>query len=94
MAISPDSSSGTPISVTPVLTYLENLEAAKTNIAAVINEITENPKPSYSIDGQTVQWAAYLRMLLDKLRTLDEEIKAADTSANSANTEIHSIGVT
>ena len=35
----------------------------KSQMLALIAAITENPKPSYSIDGQSVSWSDYLRQL-------------------------------
>jgi hypothetical protein len=51
--------------------YGDNLTTSRLNISKRIVEITANPKPSYSVNGQTVQWSAYLRMLIDKLDTID-----------------------
>lgn len=35
----------------------------KSQALANIAEITANPKPSYTVDGQTVNWTEYLRQL-------------------------------
>ncbi len=70
------------------MTYITDLQDARDNIAANIKAITASPKPSYSIDGQTVQWTAYLRMLIDKLKELNTQINAADPA------EVHSVGIT
>ena len=32
---------------------------------AIIAQVTADPKPSYSLDGQTVSWAEYLGKLRD-----------------------------
>jgi len=47
---------------------VEQLNAIKTQTLAVIASLTENPKPSYQIDGQRVSWETYLRQLQ---RTVD-----------------------
>jgi hypothetical protein len=46
-------------------TVLESLVSALAAAAA-------NPKPSYSIDGQSVSWGEYLKMLQDGIKTVSE----------------------
>lgn len=36
-------------------------------------ETLANPKPSYSIDGQSVSWAEYQKMLQETIRWADEQ---------------------
>lgn len=55
-------------------TVLENLETARDSIAAKIAEIAANPKPSYSIDGQTFDWPGYMRLLTEQLEAVDNLI--------------------
>ena len=38
-------------------------------------EITANPKPSYSIDGQSISWAEYHRLLVDLIKSTGELIQ-------------------
>jgi hypothetical protein len=47
-----------------------NIAAAIENISATIKEITLNPKPNYTVDGQTVNWGDYLDTLTTKLASL------------------------
>lgn len=51
-------------------TASENVQYAIDNIAAQIREITANPKPDYSVNGQSVNWSSYLDMLSKQLETL------------------------
>lgn len=44
-------------------TAVENLQAALDLAAAKIKEAWENPKPNYSLDGESYSWADYLAML-------------------------------
>ena len=60
------------------MTYISDLEDARDNIATLLKNMTANPKPSYSIDGQTIQWSAYFRMLTDKLETINQAISAGN----------------
>ena len=46
----------------------------KTQILAVISDITAAPKPSYSIDGQTVEWSDYLKQLRSTVEWCDQQI--------------------
>jgi hypothetical protein len=50
----------------------DDLGVAIANITAQIREITANPKPDYSIDGQSVSWASYLSMLNSQLIALQQ----------------------
>lgn len=47
-----------------------NVEVSINNISAKIAEITADPKPSYEIDGQRVEWTEFLRMLVEQLDVL------------------------
>lgn len=47
-----------------------NIASAIENISATIKEITLNPKPNYTVDGQTVNWGDYLDTLTTKLASL------------------------
>lgn len=69
-------------------TYLENLIAARDNVAANLADITATPKPNYTIDGQTVSWQSLFDSYLEHLERLDAQIAAADPF------EIHSRGTT
>jgi hypothetical protein len=44
-------------------TDLEQLQAIRTQTLSRIAEITASPKPSYSLDGQSVSWGDYLAKL-------------------------------
>jgi hypothetical protein len=51
-----------------------DLIQALANIDAKILSITANPKPNYSIDGQTVSWGDFLKQLMDARQNLTELI--------------------
>jgi len=55
-----------------------DLETALEQIAARILEITESPKPSYSVDGQSVSWDAYLRTLIDSYERIKKQLQSED----------------
>jgi len=69
-------------------TDAEQLATIKTNTLALLADLSAHPKPSYMIDGQSVQWGAYHRMLMDQLKEVNAQI-AAETPF-----EIHSRGFT
>lgn len=46
---------------------IDDLNTAINQVAAQIKDITANPKPDYSINGQSVSWASYLSMLVQQL---------------------------
>jgi hypothetical protein len=60
-----------------VPTAAENLQTAYDNVARLIAEITEDPKPDYSLDGESYSWGAYLDMLTRQLETLQKQLQRA-----------------
>jgi len=62
------------------MAYVDDLVTARNNIAALLKDITANPKPDYSIDGKSVSWGSYLTQLQEQLRNLDEAIMRGDGS--------------
>jgi len=48
----------------------------KTQALARIEEITATPKPSYTIDGQSISWGDYLSQLRETVKWCDEQIAA------------------
>jgi len=49
-------------------------ETIKNQTLTMIAEITANPKPSYSIDGQSVFWSDYLKQLRLTVEWCDQQI--------------------
>lgn len=70
-------------------TDAEQLATIKSQVLAVLVEITAQPKPTYDIDGQNVSWTEYHKMLMEQLAELDTLIAAA-----RGPFEIHSQGYT
>jgi hypothetical protein len=61
----------------PTMSDLEQLSKIKTQTLALIADITAQPKPNYSIDGQTIDWAEYLAQLQDTVQWCDRQLAAA-----------------
>ena len=57
---------------------LSTLQTIKTQILANIQEVTANPKPNYSIDGQSVSWGSYLDSLYKQLNQINDQINQAE----------------
>ncbi len=55
-------------------THAEQYATIKTNTLAVIADITASPKPSYSIDGQSISWGEYLAQLQATVEWCDKQI--------------------
>lgn len=53
------------------------LAQARSNICNLLALISTNPKPTYSINGQSVQWTEYFKMLTESLKTINEQIQVA-----------------
>jgi hypothetical protein len=58
------------------MTDAERIAAIKTQTLALIADLTENPKPSYSIDGQTVSWGEYLAQLQRTVEWCNDQLAA------------------
>jgi hypothetical protein len=55
-----------------------NVQIAIDNLSGKIAELSVNPKPSYEVDGQRVEWTEYFRMLcqqLDELRRIQMKLQ-------------------
>lgn len=57
---------------------LEQIAAIKSQTLARMVEITAQPKPSYEIDGQRVDWAAYLKQLQATVAWCDDQLSAGE----------------
>jgi hypothetical protein len=68
--------------------YLDNLLAARDNVAANLAAITADPKPNYSVDGQSVSWQGLFDGYMAQLEKLDALINGAEPF------EVRSRGVT
>jgi hypothetical protein len=68
--------------------FLNNLLAARDQIAQNLADMTADPKPNYKIDGQVVSWQGLFDSYLSQLEKLNGQIAAADPF------EIHSRGFT
>jgi hypothetical protein len=67
---------------------LEHVRTIKSQTLALIAELTANPKPTYSLDGQTVSWNDYLVSLRATVDWCERKL------ATEEPFEIHSQGVT
>ena len=53
-------------------------QTIKNQTLAMIAEITVNPKPTYNIDGQSVQWTDYLKQLRAIVEWCDQKIARSE----------------
>ena len=60
------------------MSVLSDLQTAEANYAAKIKEISANPKPSYSVDGQSVSWADFHKSLLEALIETRKAIRSLE----------------
>lgn len=58
--------------------YVEHLQQAREQIAANLAAITTEPKPNYSIDGQSVSWQSLVESYTDQLAKLDALLAAGE----------------
>lgn len=52
----------------------DRLRQIKSQALSNISAITTSPKPSYSIDGQSVSWGEYLRQLQETVKWCDQQL--------------------
>lgn len=50
---------------------IEQLQGIRSRTLAQIAELSESPKPSYTVDGQSVEWSEYLRQLRETVQWCD-----------------------
>lgn len=53
-------------------------QTIKTQTLLMIAEMTANPKPSYAVDGQSVQWTDYLKQLRATVEWCDQQIARSE----------------
>lgn len=54
------------------------LQTALESLTTQLVEMTSQPKPTYSLDGQSVSWTEYLRMLMDGIKATAELLGTFD----------------
>jgi hypothetical protein len=62
-----------------------NLTTARDNLSIRLAEISANPKPDYSVNGQSFSWLAYYNYLLQQIKEIDDLLVSRE-----APYEIHS----
>lgn len=60
------------------MTPKEQIQAAQVEILTKMLEVAANPRPSYSIEGQSVSHGEFLKMLLESLKTMQELLQMFD----------------
>jgi hypothetical protein len=60
------------------MTDAETIAAIRSQTLALLATLTENPKPSYAIDGQSVSWAEYLARLQATVDWCDTQLAATE----------------
>lgn len=53
---------------------VSDVETIKRQALERLLELTTSPKPTYSVDGQSVSWGDYLRQLQETISWCDEQI--------------------
>lgn len=58
-------------------TEAENIATIRANLLAALATESANPKPSYSIDGQSVDWNGYRAAILAQVAALNAVLAAS-----------------
>jgi len=53
-------------------------QTIKTQTLSMIAEMTASPKPSYNVDGQSIQWTDYLKQLRATVEWCDQQIARSE----------------
>jgi hypothetical protein len=53
-------------------------QTIKTQTLSMIVELTASPKPSYNVDGQSIQWTDYLKQLRTTVEWCDQQIALSE----------------
>jgi len=53
-------------------------QTIKTQTLSMIAEMTASPKPSYNVDGQSIQWTDYLKQLRATVAWCDQQIALSE----------------
>lgn len=59
--------------------YLNALKVSRDQLAATLQDITSNPSPSYSLDGESISWAEYKTGLINDIEKLNQLILVAQS---------------
>jgi hypothetical protein len=54
------------------------LATIKSNILAQLQDLSANPKPNYSIDGQQVSWQSHFDSLMLSLERINMQINSSE----------------
>lgn len=57
------------------MAVIDDLIAAKANVSGQLAAMTVSPKPTYSINGQSVTWQSHFDSLVTKLENLNKLIQ-------------------
>lgn len=60
------------------MTDAEQLRLIRSQTLSRIAELTAQPKPSYTLDGQSVAWESYLSQLQDTVAWCDRQLASAE----------------
>lgn len=61
-------------------TDAENIATIRSNLLTALATESANPKPSYSIDGQSVDWNGYRAALMKQIADCNSLLAAAEGS--------------
>lgn len=61
---------------------LSRLQRSRSNLFAAYETATENPKPDYSVDGESYSWTAYITMLSAEIEKIDALLMKEDPELN------------
>jgi len=59
-------------------TDAQNLQTVYSNLVNILNTISANPKPTYSLDGKSVSWIEYYNMVFNNLQNVRRQMIFAD----------------
>lgn len=58
------------------MSTVTSLQTILDNYLSILEDISANAKPSYSVGDRSISWGDYQKMLLDNIKNITEQIQA------------------
>jgi len=65
-------------------TYSEKLANAK----SILDDLMQSPKLTYTVNGQTFQWNAYQKLLMEQIDWLEKKVMTEETGPWEESTKV------
>lgn len=56
------------------MAVIDSLNTAKANYAALLAQISANPRPTYTVGQQTFSWMEFQKFIMEQIKAINEQI--------------------